>query len=61
MARRPRIDIEDGRHHVFNRGANRQAIFLDDGVDEELLSDKTMANFNEDHSSLYHDFPPFAG
>jgi hypothetical protein len=42
-------------------GPSDKAIILDDGVDEELLSDKTMANFNEDHSSLYHDFPPFFG
>ena len=42
-------------------GPSDKAIILDDGVDEELLSDKTMANFNEDHSSLYRNFPPFFG
>ena len=42
-------------------GPSDQAIILDDSVDAELLSDRTMANYDEDHSSLYHDFPPFLG
>lgn len=31
MARRKRIDHEGSWHHLMNRGAQRQAIFLDDG------------------------------
>jgi REP element-mobilizing transposase RayT len=31
MARLPRIDFPEARHHVMNRGARRQDIFLDDG------------------------------
>ena len=42
-------------------GPSDQTIYLDDGVQEERLSDRTMANFNEDYSSLYRDFPPFRG
>jgi REP element-mobilizing transposase RayT len=30
MARPLRIDIEDGWHHVMNRGTDRSAVFLDD-------------------------------
>ena len=40
-------------------GPSAQAIILDDGTDDELLSDHTMANFNEDHSALYDGFPTF--
>ncbi len=30
MARSPRIDIEDGWHHVMNRGVDHGSVFLDD-------------------------------
>lgn len=31
MPRPPRVDYEDAWHHVMNRGAARQAIFIDEG------------------------------
>lgn len=40
-------------------GSSDQAIYLDDGAREELLTDRTMANFEEDHSVLHKEFPPF--
>ena len=42
-------------------GPSNKAIILDDGVDEEVLSDRTMANYDEDHSDLYRSFPSFGG
>ncbi len=42
-------------------GPSDQAIILDDGTDDELLSDRTIASFNDDHSALYEGFPTFAG
>ncbi|MDH3474210.1 MAG: hypothetical protein OEM59_11010 [Rhodospirillales bacterium] len=38
-------------------GPSDKAIILDDGQDEERLSDRTMANFDQDHSALYDGFP----
>ncbi len=37
MARRPRIDHPDARHHVMNRGARRQPVFLDESWYERFL------------------------
>ena len=42
-------------------GPNEQAIIIDDGADAVLLSDRTMANFNDDHSVLYDGFPEYCG
>jgi len=42
-------------------GPGDKAIILDDGKEEELLSDRTMANFDEDHSALYDGFPAMPG
>lgn len=42
-------------------GPSSRSIILDDGTDETLLSDRTLANFNEDHRHLYRGFPPFPG
>ena len=38
-------------------GPNEQAIWIDDGHDELLLTDRTMENFTHDHSSEYQGFP----
>jgi len=38
-------------------GPSDKAIILDDGADEEILSDRSMANFDEDHSASYAGFP----
>jgi len=32
MARPPRVDFKDARHHVMNRGASRQPIFFNDNT-----------------------------
>lgn len=42
-------------------GLSDQPIILDDGAHGKLLSDRTMANFDEDHSGLYEGFPPIGG
>ncbi len=42
-------------------GPSEQAIILDDGLEEVLLSDRAMANFDEDHRHLYADFPVLTG
>ena len=41
-------------------GPSDQPITIDDGTDEVPVSDRTMANFDEDHSALYDGFPPFS-
>jgi len=38
-------------------GPSDKTILLDDGVDEEILSERSMANFDRDHSALYEGFP----
>jgi len=38
-------------------GPSEQAIILDDGVDEEILTDRSMANFTEDRRATYEGFP----
>jgi len=38
-------------------GPADKAIFIDDGVDDIRVTDRTMKNFDEDHSALYRDFP----
>ena len=38
-------------------GPASKAIYLDDGKDAVLLTDRSMDNFNEDHSGLYAGFP----
>jgi len=38
-------------------GPSDKTILLDDGVDEAILSERSMANFDRDHSALYEGFP----
>lgn len=38
-------------------GPSRKPIVIDDGRDDMLLTDLDQANFHEDHSALYADFP----
>ena len=41
-------------------GPASKAIYLDDGIDTELLTHKSAANFSQDNSALYRGFPPRA-
>ncbi|MDH3378717.1 MAG: hypothetical protein OEQ39_17475 [Gammaproteobacteria bacterium] len=45
----------------WREGPSNLQIILDDGVEDTVLSNNTMDNYNEDHSDLYMDFPPSAG
>lgn len=38
-------------------GPSDKTIFLDDGVDEEVLTNCNMGNYSENHSDLFQDFP----
>jgi len=38
-------------------GPGDKTIILDDGIDEAILSDRSMANFDRDHSAMYEGFP----
>jgi len=38
-------------------GPSDKTIILDDGIDETILSERSMPNFDEDHGALYEGFP----
>lgn len=42
-------------------GPSQKAIILDDGQEDRLLCDATMADWGDDRSPLYAGFPAFAG
>jgi hypothetical protein len=42
----------------FEKTGDPRPLILDDGAQDRLLSDRNMANFEEDHSALYNGFPP---
>ncbi len=54
MARLPRIDYPGARHHVMNRGARRQPVFLDDSWYGRFL--QLLDQMTERHGLVVHGY-----